>query len=113
MTTMGKKLRALDVEDPKWEGARLASERKYRLLFDGNPLPMWVFDRDTLRFLEVNKAAIAHYGFSREEFLAMTLKDLRPPEEVPKLLTGLSQPVEGLRTTGAWRHRKQNGMSIE
>src|SRR6266436_4471912 len=63
------------------EAALLTSERKYRLLFDGNPLPMWVFDRETLRFLAVNDAAIEHYGFAREEFLAMGIEDIRPPEE--------------------------------
>ena len=67
------------------EAALLTSERKYRLLFDGNPLPMWVFDRETLRFLAVNDAAIAHYGFSREEFLAMGIADIRPPEEMPAI----------------------------
>src|SRR2546422_8580806 len=113
MTTMGKKLRALDVEDPKWEGARLASERKYRLLFDSNPLPMWVFDRETLRFLEVNKAAIAHYGFSREEFLGMTIMDLRPPEDLPRLMDALSEPVIDQKRAGIWKHRTKDGTIIE
>ena len=57
------------------------SERQYRLLFHGNPNPMWVFDLETLEFLEVNEAAIQHYGYSREEFLAMTIMDIRPPEK--------------------------------
>src|SRR5438552_7777243 len=67
------------------EAALLTSERKYRLLFDSNPLPMWVFDRETRRFLAVNEAAIAHYGFSREEFLAMRIDDIRPPQELPRV----------------------------
>jgi PAS domain S-box-containing protein len=62
------------------------SEQQYRLIFQGNPIPMWVFDDETLAFLEVNEAAIQTYGYSREEFLGMTLKDIRPPEEVPALL---------------------------
>src|SRR5215469_4297802 len=57
------------------------SEKHYRLLFQGNPHPMWVFDLETLRILEVNEAAIQHYGYSREEFLGMTLTDLRVPED--------------------------------
>ena len=95
------------------EEALLTSERKYRLLFDSNPLPMWVFDRKTLRFLAVNEAAVVHYGFSREEFLAMTIEDIRPPEEVPKLMQFLSQPVAGLKYTGIWKHRKKDGTILE
>ncbi len=95
------------------EEALLTSERKYRLLFDSNPLPMWVFDRKTLRFLAVNEAAVVHYGFSREEFLAMTVEDIRPPEEVPELMQVLSQPVAGLKYTGIWKHRKKDGTILE
>lgn len=52
----------------------MKTEERYRLLFEANPQPMWVFDRETLRFLAVNDAAVSHYGYSREEFLAMTVK---------------------------------------
>src|SRR5712691_6443408 len=90
----------------------LTSERKYRLLFDQNPLPMWVFDRETLRFLAINEAAVAHYGFSREEFLAMTIKDIRPPEDIPMLEHALSRPVAGLDAAGMWKHRKKDGSVI-
>jgi PAS domain S-box-containing protein len=58
------------------------SEEKYRNLFHLSPLPMWVYDIETLRFLDVNKAAINHYGFSKEEFLSMTVLDIRPPENI-------------------------------
>ena len=58
-----------------------SSEKQYRLLFQGNPNPMWVFDLETLAFLEVNEAATRHYGYSREEFLAMTIADIRSPEK--------------------------------
>ena len=95
------------------EAALLTSERKYRLLFDSNPLPMWVFDRETRRFLAVNEAAIAHYGFSREEFLAMTIDDIRPPQELPKVVDALSQPVSGLKRSGIWKHRKKDGTNID
>ena len=57
------------------------SEKQYRLLFHGNPNPMWVFDLETQAFLEVNEAAIQHYGYSREEFLTKTLADIRPSEK--------------------------------
>ena len=56
------------------------SEKQYRLLFQGNPHPMWVFDLETLAILEVNEAATQHYGYAREEFLGMTLADLRAPK---------------------------------
>jgi PAS domain S-box-containing protein len=61
------------------------ADAKFRLLFEDNPLPMWVFDRETLQFLEVNHAAVVHYGYSLEEFLSMTLVDIRPPEDVARL----------------------------
>jgi PAS domain S-box-containing protein len=56
-------------------------EASFRLLFESNPLPMWVCERETLRFLDVNAAAVEHYGYSREQFLGMTLLDIRPPED--------------------------------
>ncbi len=85
------------------------SESRYRLLFEANPQPMWVFDRDTLSFLAVNHAAIARYGYSREEFLGMTLRDIRPAEDVPAMLehTRVSTPTP--HTDGPWRHRRKDG----
>jgi PAS domain S-box-containing protein len=62
------------------------TEERYRLLFDSNPLPMWVYDCDALQFLAVNEAAVAHYGYSRDEFLSMTIKDIRSAENVETLL---------------------------
>src|ERR1700722_17908158 len=84
----------------------------YRLLFAASPHPMWVQDRKTLRILEVNEAAIAHYGYSREEFVAMTLRDLRPTEDVGtihKENTG-STPT---KLAGPWRHRRKDGSYIQ
>lgn len=91
----------------------LTSERNYRLLFDQNPLPMWVFDRETLRFLAVNKAAIVHYGFSREEFLAMTIEDIRTPEEIAVLKRILAQREQGAKHHGIAKHRKKDGTLID
>jgi PAS domain S-box-containing protein len=88
------------------------SEQRYRLLFDSNPQPMWVFDLETLRFLEVNEAAVHHYGYSREEFLSMTIKDIRPPEDIPALVQTLAAPVAGLNRAGEWKHRKKDGSII-
>ena len=62
------------------------SRQASQMLFEASPTPMWVYDAESLAFLAVNDAAIRHYGYSREEFLAMTIKDIRPPEDVPRLL---------------------------
>ena len=88
------------------------SEERYRTLFESNPNPMWVFDLETLSFLAVNEAAIRHYGYSRDEFLVMTIKDIRPREDIPALINALSRTTEGLDETGQWRHRKKNGAFI-
>jgi PAS domain S-box-containing protein len=95
------------------EDALLESERRYRQLFEANPHPMWVYEIATLRFLAVNNAAIAHYGYSRDEFLAMTLKDIRPPEDIPALLASVEAASEGFAEAGVWRHRKRDGTLID
>jgi PAS domain S-box-containing protein len=87
------------------------SEEGYRLLFESNPHPMWIYDRDSLCFLEVNEAAIQHYGYSRQEFLGMTLKDIRPSEDIPSLLEQVSQVTPGMNSVSS-RHLKKNGALI-
>ncbi len=90
------------------------SERNYRQLFDANPLPMWVFDLETLAFLAVNDAAIAHYGYSREEFLSMTIADIRPDEEMQRMLLMVDQLVsEDKPESGIWRHRRIDGTQMD
>ncbi len=89
------------------------SEIAYRLLFDSNPLPMWVFERETLKFLAVNEAASRQYGFSRQEFLSMTIADIRPEEDIPALLEATATPSQGLQVATAWRHRKKDGKIID
>lgn len=90
-----------------------ASERQYRLLFDNNPQPMWAYDLETLEFLAVNNAAIKHYGYSRVEFLTMTIADIRPAEELPRLLENIAGVSEGIDTAGIWTHRKKDGSLID
>ena len=89
------------------------SDERHRKLFENNPHPTWVFDRETLRFLAVNVAAVRKYGYSRDEFLAMTLKDIRPPEDVPALLETVKTLGEGNESSGAWRHRLKDGTIID
>ena len=87
------------------------SERRYREMFAENPLPMWVFDHATLAFIEVNDAAIRHYGYTREEFLTMTIKDIRPTEDIPRFLTHLAETGAN-GEAGVWRHRCKDGREI-
>ena len=94
------------------EEALRKSEAQYRLLFESNPQAMWVYDLTTLRFLAVNDAAIRHYGYSRAEFLEMTIKDIRPPEDVALLEKYLNAENGDLNHAGEWRHRKKDGTVI-
>ncbi len=84
------------------------SEERYRNMFLNNPQPMWIFDLETLSFLEVNNAAIKHYGYSRDEFLSMTVKDIRPAEDIHAFRKFLRSSREELVQAGEWRHQKKN-----
>lgn len=90
-------------------------ERRYRELFEANPNIMWIYDARTLRFLAVNDAAVAQYGYSRDEFLAMRLTDIRPPDDRPGLGAAL-QEEEGMAFLGdaprIWRHQARNGRPL-
>jgi PAS domain S-box-containing protein len=104
-----------DVTERKAAERRIAEGgEEYRLLFDSNPHPMWVFDAETLAFLAVNDAAVRLYGYSRAEFLAMTIKDIRPREEVPALLDYLTTipDTPSLPATQV-KHRKKDGSLLE
>jgi PAS domain S-box-containing protein len=87
-------------------------QESIRILFARNPLPMWVFDRETLRFLSVNDAAVQTYGYSREEFLNMSITDIRPAEDVPALVQRVRNREEGMVSAGCWRHIRKNGERI-
>jgi PAS domain S-box-containing protein len=86
------------------------SESRYRLLFKQNPQPMWVFDTETLQFLEVNDAAIQHYGYSNDEFLSMKISDIRPEEDIPNLIEDVNSRSFG--DMAVWRHRRKDGSII-
>ncbi|MGQ2985306.1 PAS domain S-box protein [Flavobacterium sp.] len=86
------------------------SEEKYRALFHKSPLPAWLYDFESLGFIEVNDAAVDHYGYTREEFLAMTIKDIRPEEEIAALLEDIARvKIHPGSSHGSWRHRKKDG----
>jgi PAS domain S-box-containing protein len=99
-----------DITDRKrLEEERRQEQERYQALFLAIPEPCWVFDPGTLRLLAVNDAAVEKYGYSREELLRLTLKDLRPPEDVPRLVDTVARLGTGLQHSGAWRHRKRDG----
>ncbi len=91
------------------------SEARYRSMFDQNPMPMWVCDRETLQFLAVNKAATRKYGFSEPEFLSMTLRDIRPTDEIPRLEGYIDRfsAIAGALPVEEWRHRTKDGEVFE
>lgn len=99
-------------ERKRVERALSESEERYRYMFTHNPQPMWIYDLQTLAFLEVNDAAVNHYGYTREEFTGMTLKDIRPVEDIPLLLDSIQtespyqSPKEGIK------HLKKSGEVI-
>jgi PAS domain S-box-containing protein len=104
---LGNKLKKLEETNTALE----ESEKRYSDLFRYSPLPLWVYDCATLRFMAVNEAAIAQYGYSKEEFLSKTIIDIRPREEVPKLMGviegGKHEGQFALR--GVFKHIKKSG----
>lgn len=116
-TIDGKPLRMLgtvmDVTDHRQaEEALRESEEKYRYMFFNNPQPMWIYHLETLAFLEINNAAIHHYGYTREEFLSMTISDIRPKEDIDALLKDIELTRNSYNQAGEWCHLKKNGEII-
>ncbi|MBA2459474.1 MAG: response regulator, partial [Gemmatimonadales bacterium] len=103
---------SLAVENSRLYREAQEADRRYRMLFEANPQPMWVLDVDTLAFLAVNDAAARHYGYSREEFLGMTIMDLRPPDDTPGLATGLERGRhrEGVALS---QHQRKDGSIVD
>ena len=87
---------------------------QYDALIQQNPNPTWVYSLDSLRFLDVNEAAIAAYGWSRDEFLDMTIADIRPREDVPALVANVARMrATAVGKTGPWRHQHKDGALVE
>ncbi len=104
---------AMAIERKRAEERLQESERKYRTLFETSPEAMFVYDYETLRILAVNEAATARYGYSEQEFLALTLRNLRPEEEQGRLEEELgNRPASGAVRTGI-RHRTKGGRTLE
>jgi len=104
---------ALAVDNARlYRTAHEANER-YGMLFESNPQPMWVFDVDTLAFLEVNEAATHHYGYSRGEFLSMTIMDILPPEDAPGLHHGLERTGAQRGDVALAQHQRKDGTIVD
>jgi PAS domain S-box-containing protein len=98
---------------PRPSAETVQEERIYRQLFENNPQPMWVYAVETLEFLAVNDAAIDHYGYSRQEFLRMTLRDIRLPGEISALTAAVEAERGPLAKVGHWQHRKKDFTLID
>ena len=101
------------IERHRAERALQESEEQYRLLFKANPCSMYVCDEETLQFLAVNDAAVDHYGYSRQEFLSMTAKDIRKPEDVPALMSYVANNNLTNDRAGQWKHMRKDGTIID
>ncbi len=85
-------------------------EQRYRLLFDENPQPMWVYDVETLRFLAVNAAAVRNYGYTHQEFMGMTILDIRDPKEEAAVKAAVRESIPlKEHHAGIWKHRRKDG----
>src|SRR5881397_3572945 len=91
---------------------RPESEGTFGVLFASNPLPLWVYDLETLRFLDANEVACQKYGYAREEFLALTIRDIRPTEDAPLVDASVRTMPPHAFNSGIWRHRQKNGAII-
>jgi two-component system, cell cycle sensor histidine kinase and response regulator CckA len=104
---------ALTVDNERLYRSAEEADERYGMLFGSNPQPMWVFDVDTLAFLEVNEAAVRHYGYTREEFLSMTIMDILPAEDA----LGLHHGLEGTGTqrgdVALTQHQRKDGTIID
>lgn len=90
----------------------LQSEQKYKLMFNNNPLPMWITTLPGLDIIDVNDAAIKQYGYSREEFLKLNTRKLRPAEDVPYFLAEVAKMQPNMINLRIWRHQRKNGSII-
>ncbi|HYX19094.1 MAG TPA: PAS domain S-box protein [Nostoc sp.] len=106
----GQVIRYLELHRPKIIDD---SRRSFNLLFSKNPNPMWVYNQNNLQFLDVNEAAVVHYGYSREEFLQMRITDIRPLENVPIFIEYLRERHSNLHFSGQWQHRRKCGEIID
>jgi two-component system, cell cycle sensor histidine kinase and response regulator CckA len=104
---------ALAIERMRAEESVRKSESMFRLLFSNTPLPMWVFDTETLQFLQVNEAATKQYGYTDEEFRRMTVRDVRPDGDSPSFAAHVGEWKQNGRHHGHWQHTKKDGKRFD
>ena len=104
---------ALAVDNGRLYQTANEANQRYGMLFESNPQPMWVFEVDTLAFLEVNEAATRHYGYSREEFLSMSIMDILPPEDAPGLHHGLERTGAPRSDVALAQHQRKDGTIVD
>ncbi|HEY3645372.1 MAG TPA: PAS domain S-box protein, partial [Gammaproteobacteria bacterium] len=102
----------MDSETREARAALRRSESNFRNFFENNPAPMLLYDRDSGEYVDVNQAAVERYGYTRSEFLGLTVFDIRPPEDLPKLRAAMRDPSYrslDYRHQGEWRHLTKTG----
>jgi PAS domain S-box-containing protein len=92
---------------------RLFKDDQFKILFESNPYPMWIYDLETLEFLKVNDAAVFKYGYSEKEFYSITINDIRPQEDVELLLKNIKQRIEPYQWSKGWKHILKDRSIIE
>ena len=100
-------------ERKKAEEALRKSEQSFRLMFTHSPLPMWVYDRQTYAFLDVNEAALEKYGYSRDEFLSIKIDDIRPAEDIPRFREYIAALSGTVQQVTQWKHKKKDGTVLD
>jgi PAS domain S-box-containing protein len=115
MDEVGKLARAFNAMAVQVQNSQKELEEKansYKLLFEKNPMPMWIMSTTALNILDVNEAAVNHYGYTKEEFLKLNATDLRPEEDISKFMGTVPTQLKGRKRHGIWRHKKKDGTVI-
>jgi two-component system, NarL family, sensor histidine kinase UhpB len=115
MDEVGKLARAFNAMAVQLQNSQKKLQEKadsYKLLFEKNPMPMWIMSTTTFHILDVNEAAVQHYEYPKEEFLKLNAIDLRPEEDIPKFLQTIPKQLKGRKKHGIWRHKKKDGTVI-
>lgn len=105
---LGKQVEDRTLEVKRVVDQLLGSEKKYKLLFEHNPLPMWMITMPDMNITDVNDAAVHHYGYARHEFLNLNLRDIHPQSDVNAFLRYMKEQSSGYHNAGVWRQYKKN-----